>query len=78
MEDITKVLAHIASPHAEVVGFQRSDCEGLIVNYHGVEYVVPVIPKDEFERRLPHRDEGFKLVDIAKLEHHEFEIGGEG
>ena len=77
VEDIVSLVGHAVQPHVhgDVHGFVKGEKEGLLLVHEGVEYVLSIQTREEFEGNLPQHMRGFTLYELGNDHHHD--VGGE-
>lgn len=78
VEDVVSLVGHAVDPHVtgEVHGFVKGEKEGLLITHDGVQYVLSVQTREDFEGNLPHHMRGFTLYELGDDGHKD--VGGEG
>jgi len=69
VENIVALVGCSVAPHvAQVYGFVKRDQEGLILMQDGVQYVLTVKTREEFEAELPPTERGFTMYELGEPE----------
>lgn len=78
VEDLITLAGHAIAPHVvgDVHGFVKGSKEGLLVSHNGVQFVLTVQTREDFEGNLPEHMRGFTLYELG--DHEDVDVGGEG
>jgi hypothetical protein len=78
VEDIVALVGHAVEAHidGEVHGFVKGEKEGLLLSHNGVQYVLSIQSREDFEGNLPQHMRGFTLYELGDEGHKD--VGGEG
>lgn len=78
VEDIVALAGHAIDPHVdgEVLGFVKGEKEGLLLSHNGVQYILTIQTREDFEGNLPQHMRGLTLYELGDEDHKD--VGGEG